>query len=64
MIEPRIPLRSTSEVISEGERSALAAIYCRAIERYEEQKKGGPETAPDDAMKGSSDDRARSQFTK
>jgi hypothetical protein len=39
---------------------ALAAIYCRAIERFEEERKGGPSiTAPDDAMKGSMRDRAK-----
>jgi hypothetical protein len=32
---------------------ALAAIYRRAIERFEEEKEGGPGTAPDSAKKGS-----------
>src|SRR5215208_646835 len=35
-------------IASESGSGALAAIYCRAIERYEEKQKGGPETAPDD----------------
>jgi hypothetical protein len=34
---------------------ALAAIYGRAIERFEEDKKGGPETALDED-EGNSDD--------
>ena len=39
---------------------ALAAIYGRAIERFEEERKGGPSiTAPDDAMKGPMRDRAK-----
>ena len=36
------------DTASESGSGTLAAIYCRAIERYEEKKKGGPETAPDD----------------
>jgi hypothetical protein len=34
---------------------ALAAIYGRAIERFEEARKGGPATAHDDAIKESSE---------
>lgn len=44
----------------EAELDALATIYRRAVERYEEanvKEKGGPETAPDDA-KGLRNDRA------
>jgi hypothetical protein len=49
--EPSTVYTSRSEFASDSGSSALAAIYRRAIERYEEQKKGGPETAPDDTRR-------------
>ena len=45
------------DIASESGSGALVAIYRRAIERYEEQPKGGPETAPNDSTKGSKGDR-------
>jgi hypothetical protein len=42
---------SRTKIAYEGGSSALAAIYRRAIDRYDEVKKVGPETAPDDGNK-------------
>jgi hypothetical protein len=42
-ISPTPPLEATSD----KELIALSYIYRRAIERYEENQKGGPSTAPD-----------------
>ena len=38
---------------------ALAAIYARAIERFQEVEEGSPETAPDSAKKGSDESSAK-----
>jgi hypothetical protein len=46
MSSVRIPCAS-SEAASERELDALATIYRRAVERYEEKQKGGSVTAPD-----------------
>jgi hypothetical protein len=43
------------DTASESGSGALAAIYRRAIERYEEKQKGGPEAASDDGPKSTGD---------
>jgi hypothetical protein len=49
-----LTIRSTAGITPE---QALAAIYSRAIERFEERQEGGPAiiTTPDDAERRSSD---------
>jgi hypothetical protein len=48
----RLTIRPTADITPTP---ALAAIYHRAIERFEERQKGGPATAPDDAERNLSD---------
>ena len=50
-----ITYSSCTEIVSESGSGALAAIYRRAIERYEEKQKGGPEAASDDGTKYTED---------
>ena len=54
---PRIVARPGHGTTPRAGLDALSAIYRRAIARYEEKQRGGPETAPDDA-KGFEIDRA------
>jgi hypothetical protein len=46
------------DVTPDGELNALAAVYKFILDCRTKQE-GGPPTAPDDAMKGSNDERAR-----
>jgi hypothetical protein len=46
------------DITPDGELNALAAVY-KCILDCRRKQEGGPPTAPDDAMKGSNDDRAR-----
>jgi hypothetical protein len=62
MIEtPRIAYRARNDATPDAEISALAAIYKLCISKHVVSKNAGgaSHTAGDDAMKGSSDDRAR-----
>ena len=52
------------EIASESGSGALAAIYRRAIERYEEMKEGGSATALDDAERRSDEIGATEDLTK
>lgn len=57
MSNPRITFTPRSDATPEGELNALVAVYRFCLSR--KNKEGGQATAPDDAMKGSKDDRAR-----
>lgn len=55
MSSTRIVYASRSNA-AEGTLDALSRIYARALECYaENERKGGPETAPDDATKSTED---------
>ena len=62
--EPKIVYTPRLGTASESVPGALSAIYSRAIQRYEQKQEGGPETASDDAMKGSKHDRAKPSIQK
>jgi hypothetical protein len=51
MTSPRITYAPRHDTASKGELDALVAIYRRAIERFEDTKKGAPESALDDVRK-------------
>ena len=53
--ESKTVYASRSNAAQEGDVNALSAIYRRAIERYEEKQKGGPEAASDDGTKYTED---------
>ena len=50
---PRIIYSPRPDAAPENEISAIADVYSFVLRCAREKKKGGPETAPDDAMKGS-----------
>jgi hypothetical protein len=58
MNSPRIKYTPRPDVGPEAETSALAAVYRFIIDCHTKHE-AAPESCPDDAMKGSSDDRAR-----
>jgi hypothetical protein len=55
---PRVTYAQRQDTTPEAELNALAAIYSLALQAHLNRKKGGPETAPDDATKGFDNDRA------
>ena len=60
----RIAYTPRSDASMEGEIAVLANAYSFVRRCAEEKKKGGPETAPDDAMKGSDNDRTTTDYTR
>ena len=59
MHSPRIaytPRRD--DATPEGELDVLASVYSFVLSAHRDKQEGGSPTAPDDAMKGSKDDRA------
>jgi hypothetical protein len=62
--EPKVVYASHPKGAPEAGLGALSAIYHRAIQRYEEQKKGGPETAPDAVRKDQDAHTATKQYTR
>ena len=63
MSAPRIIYVPRPDAAQEGELNALAAAYRFILFESRASKEGGPVTAPDDAMKGSNDDRANPHCT-
>ena len=62
---PRLSYRARPATGAEHELGALAAIYSRAIARYQEsraEKKGVRPDAPDDAERRSNEIRAKSRI--
>ncbi len=63
MNDTRIVYRQHPNASPEDELNVLASAYafvrgCAEMRRSTEKNKGGPDTAPNDAMKGSKHDRA------
>jgi hypothetical protein len=60
---PRIAAKPAAGTTSVGELNALAAIYGRAVERYEEAKAAGMTSTDGDDTKGRSVDDFRTDET-
>jgi hypothetical protein len=56
--EAQITYRPSADTTPESELTALASVYAYLL-KSRESRKGTRPGAPDDAMKGSKDDRAR-----
>ena len=63
MAEPRITYTPCPDATPEGELDVLSAIYRFILFESSASKEGSPATAPNDAMKGSNNDRASSNCT-
>ena len=63
MSSTRIAYAPRADATSESEAAALAAVYRFLLDRHAKKETAHP-GGPDDAMKGSSNDRATTDYTK